>query len=237
MMIRLAICDDERDMCAYLHSFSLDWFADNDTDASVTEFYDGDTLVSYYENGGEDFDIVLLDIKMKNLNGMSAAKEIRRLGSKALIVFITSSIEYVFRGYEVKAFRYILKNELKTSFERILRDCIEELKADDRPVFSFKSDRDNYCIELQDILYFESERRVIKVYTKTETISFYDKLSSVEDRLKDSDFVRIHQSFLVNAKWIKNISGLTLTLKDGKELPISKSKLKKSKEAFLWSLR
>ncbi|MCQ2463632.1 MAG: LytTR family DNA-binding domain-containing protein [Clostridia bacterium] len=236
-MIKLAVCDDEKEMCEYLHSFSLDWFADHDIDACVTEFYDGDSLVSHYEQKKEDFDIVLLDIKMKNLNGMSAAKEIRRLGSKSLIVFITSSIEYVFRGYEVKAFRYILKNELKTSFERILRDCVQELKAENRPVFAFKCDREDYCFELQDILYFESERRIIKVYTENDEVSFYDKLSSVEDKLKDSDFVRIHQSFLVNAKRIKNISGLTLTLQNGKELPISKSKLKKAKEAYLWSLR
>lgn len=236
-MIKLAVCDDERRMCAYLRDSAVDCFAKNDIDASVKEFHDGDSLVHAYENEQEDFDIVFLDIKMKNMNGISAAKEIRRLGARALIVFITSSAEYVFRGYEVKAFRYILKNELATSFERILRECIAELRSDGGPVFSFSSGRDSYSLPLSDILYFESERRVVTVHTKGGSYPFYEKLSDIEAQLSGTDFARCHQSFLVNAACIKNISGLTLTLTDSTTLPISKSKLKSTKEAFLWAMR
>ena len=111
-MLSVAICDDEPAVCREIEELLAGQLVRADLDGNTRVFSDGESLVRAYERGEADFQIVFLDIKMQAMNGISAAREIRRYDEKVLIVFITSSAEYVFRGYEVKAFRYILKTEL-----------------------------------------------------------------------------------------------------------------------------
>ena len=108
-MLSVAICDDEPAVCREIEELLAGQLVRADLDGNTRVFPDGESLVRAYERGEADFQIVFLDIKMQAMNGISAAREIRRYDEKVLIVFITSSAEYVFRGYEVKAFRYILK--------------------------------------------------------------------------------------------------------------------------------
>lgn len=218
-MLSVAICDDEPAVCR-----------------EIEELLAGQ-LVRAYERGEADFQIVFLDIKMQAMNGISAAREIRSYDEKVLIVFITSSAEYVFRGYEVKAFRYILKTELHQAFRKIFEECMEELRADSLRRFSFRLGADTVTLDLRDILYFESNRRQITVHVKTEQYTFYGKLDDIEQELKGQDFVRCHQSFLVNAKQIKIVGGNALTLLSGETLPVSKSRREAVRDASLWAMR
>lgn len=235
-MLRIAICDDEKIMCDTVETAAMNFFAKVDMNADITVFNDGDKIISAYENGSV-FDIILLDIKMKNVNGISAAKVIRTFDEKALIVFITSSAEYVFRGYEVKAFRYILKTELSHSFNGIMKDCVDELTNKNQAVFGFVCGTESHRVPLGEILYFESDKRRVNVKTKSGEYSFYDKLDKIESELCDKDFVRIHQSFFVNAKMIKSVGNGEVVMTDGSILPVSRAKQKSTKDAFIWAMR
>ena len=137
-MLSVAICDDEPAVCREIEELLAGQLVRADLDGNTRVFSDGESLVRAYERGEADFQIVFLDIKMQAMNGISAAREIRRYDEKVLIVFITSSAEYVFRGYEVKAFRYILKTELHQAFRKIFEECMEELRADSLRRFSFR---------------------------------------------------------------------------------------------------
>ena len=96
-MLQIAICDDEKFMRDALFSMSRDLLAQAGEDAQILLFADGESLCRSCEEG-TPFDLILLDIKMDGIDGMAAAKRIRACNSKALIVFITSSAEYVFHG-------------------------------------------------------------------------------------------------------------------------------------------
>ena len=174
---------------------------------------------------------------MKTLNGVECAKLLRDIGVNSLIVFITSSAEYVFSGYEVKAFRYILKTDLVNAFSRVFGECLLELKKLNTSFFTVKTSSSVKNIPLSDILYFESNKRLLNIHTKNEVISFYEKLDNVEDELKEKDFIRTHQSYLVNAQKIKSVSKDSALLVNGFSLPVSKSKATKVKDAYLWSKR
>lgn len=236
-MLSVAICDDEPAVCREIEELLAGQLVRADLDGNTRVFSDGESLVRAYERGEADFQIVFLDIKMQAMNGISAAREIRRYDEKVLIVFITSSAEYVFRGYEVKAFRYILKTELHQAFRKIFEECMEELRADSLRRFSFRLGADTVTLDLWDILYFESNRRQITVHVKTEQYTFYGKLDDIEQELKGQDFVRCHQSFLVNAKQIKIVGGNALTLLSGETLPVSKSRREAVRDASLWAMR
>ena len=174
---------------------------------------------------------------MDGIDGMAAAKRIRACNSKALIVFITSSAEYVFHGYEVRAFRYILKPELSHSFPLVFREVLEELLHKQEERFCFQFDGETIALPLCDIRYFESDRRILLIHTAQQAYKTYRKLDEVEQALKKKDFVRCHQSFLVNAHGIQKVGATALTLKTGEIIPVSKRRYRETNEAFLWSLR
>lgn len=236
-MLTIAICDDEKKICDYIENRTTEFLAKNDLEAEVSVFYDGSELLKKCENNTQHFDIIFLDIKMKTLNGVECAKLLRDIGVNSLIVFITSSAEYVFSGYEVKAFRYILKTDLANAFSRVFSECLLELKKLNTSFFTVKTSSNVKNIPLSDILYFESNKRLLNIHTKNEVISFYEKLDNVENELKEKDFIRTHQSYLVNAQKIKSVSKDLVLLINGFSLPVSKSKATKVKDAYLWSKR
>ena len=236
-MLTIAICDDEKKICDYIENRTTEFLAKNDLEAEVSVFYDGSELLKSCEGNKQTFDIIFLDIKMKTLNGVECAKLLRDIGVNTRIVFITSSAEYVFSGYEVKAFRYILKTDLVNAFSRVFSECLLELKKLDTSFFTVKTSSSVKNIPLSDILYFESNKRLLNIHTKNELVSFYEKLDNVENELKEKDFIRIHQSFLVNAQKIKSVSKDAVLLSNDFSLPVSKSKATKVKEAYLWSKR
>ena len=92
-------------------------------------------------------------------------------------------------------------------------------------------------IPLSDILYFESNKRVLIVHTKNDEYSFYGKLDQVEKELDGKDFIRTHQSYFVNARKIKSVSKDSAELQNGEILPVSKSKASAVKNAYLWAKR
>ena len=237
-MLNIAVCDDERAVCEYLKTSILDLLAEADLDGRVTVFGDGAPLCEAYEAGNGDFDLILLDVTMKTCDGLTAAKRIRAVDRDVMIVFVTASAEYVFSGYEVRAFRYLLKPELVNGFAGVFRDCLRELTKSDEVRFSFQTGAETKSVPARDVLYFESDRRkVLLRCTGGREYSFYDKLDNVEQTLKKHDFVRCHQSFLVNARRIESIRQGELRLTDGTALPVSKHRAKETNEAFLWAMR
>ena len=92
-------------------------------------------------------------------------------------------------------------------------------------------------MRLADILYFESDRRQITLYTKQGACTYYEKLDTIEKQLCTKDFVRCHQSFLVNAKEIRTVKADVLTLLNGDTLPVSKSRRESVRKASLWAMR
>lgn len=237
-MISVAVCDDEKRICDWLTAAVRDAFALYDLEGSVTVFNDGKPLADAYIRGEAHFDIILLDITMKNCDGMTAAKIIREYDSGVMIVFVTASAEYVFTGYEVRAFRYILKPELTHGFAGVFRECLDALTKSDEKRFTFQSGSETFTVPLADILYFESDKRKIVLYSHSgKTYSFYKKLDEVEQELSKNDFVRCHQSYLVNAKKISSFKGSELMLVSGTAIPVSKHRSAKTNEAFLWAMR
>ena len=236
-MLSIAICDDEKTICSYIEKRTMDCLAKADEEADVQVFYDGAELFEKCRENPSVFDIIFLDIKMKTINGVECAKLLRETGVQSLIVFVTSSAEYVFSGYEVKAFRYILKTDLVNAFDRIFGECLNELRKSTEDFFTVKTASEVRNIPLNDILYFESNRRVLVIHTRKGEITFYGKLDDIQKELDQKDFIRTHQSFLINALKIKSVKKDSVELLNGVVLPVSKSRATSVKEAYLWSKR
>ena len=105
-MINIAIVEDEAMYAKQLQEFLLQYQKENGEVFNITVYSDGDQIVHKYKS---QFDIILMDVEMKFMDGMSAAEEIRKADTEVVIIFITNMAQYAIKGYEVDALDFILK--------------------------------------------------------------------------------------------------------------------------------
>lgn len=233
--MRIIICDDESKYRQLLHEKILqDSFA-CDYDVEISEYEGGDSLLAALENG-VSADVYFLDIQMENGtdDGIRVAKELRKKGDKGLIVYVTSFIDYVQTGYEVKAFRYLLKRQIQERLTRVLADVRGELFRED--AFCFQTKGETIRVNRREILYFESDKRQLQLVTESETYLFYGKLEEAEGKLGEG-FLRCHRSFLVNMEHIRKHSVEEIVLQNGKVIPVSRSYAKEVKRKLMLELK
>lgn len=218
--MRIALCDDELGYRRILHEKILQDSICHDYEAEVTEYESGTALLEAIE-GGLCADVFFLDIQMEQGgdDGIRVGRELRRRGEGGLIVYITGFIDYVQTGYEVKAFRYLLKSQIEDKLSRVLADIRQELSCD---LFCFQAGGETVYVDKGKILYMESHVRVLRLVTTEGEYSFYDSMDHAESELGEQ-FLRCHRSYLVNIRKIRKYSVSQIELEAGILIPISRS--------------
>lgn len=222
-MLKIAICDDEQPIREYLKKLT-----EKCTDAEVGVFACGEELLA----DQTEFDVVLLDISLNQekdtsvLNGMDVAKKIREK-TDTIIIFVTAIKEYVFEGYDVGAFHYLLKPVDEQKFREVMDKAITQIrrKKNAEPLI-IKIDGYFIRIPLNNIIYAENAARKIILHTKNmkeETYSFYGKMEVLEGKL-GNDFFRSHRGFLVNLQEIARYDYTSIEMKNGENVFLSKQK-------------
>ncbi len=217
----IAICDDEQEIRSSIEG-NIRLLYEN---ADIIQFEDGTTLVEY----GGSFDILFLDIQMEGMSGMEAARELRRRGCKATIIFVTAIEEYVFEAFDVGAFHYIVKPFDKAKFFEILRKAVAEREsinakeAKDEPSIAIKTGSTTKKIYLYKIIYLEVFNRKVIIHKADGDVEFYGKLIELEYRLSE-DFVRCHRAYIVNLRYVLKYTANSITLENGTEILLSKQK-------------
>lgn len=218
--MHIAICDDESIFREHLRKLLINYSFRENIDIHISEYVNGEALLNAVRSHDME-DILFLDIRMDGTDGMETARLLREQGCKCLIVFLTSLTEYVQKGYEVKAFRYLLKEQVANELDKVMDACRQELGAEE--YFSFSYERCGYRVPRQDILYFESRKRLIVLHGRSGTYQFYQKLDVLENQLEGGGFLRCHKSFLVQERYVRSWKENALWLEDGTELPISRT--------------
>lgn len=208
---RIAVCDDERIFIDKIGQILLD--------CEVHGFTDSRQLLQAVE-GGEGYDVIFLDIAMPGLDGIGLAREIRETDEDVIIVFVTSRVEFMQTGYEVRAFRYLLKDQLEYGLPAIWSDIEKELADRRDQYFVFEFNRQSYRYACREIIYFESSLRRILLHTKSGTAVLYGSLDEIE--AAHPAFVRIHKSYLVNPRHIRALSAGNVVTVEGETLPVSR---------------
>ena len=105
-MISIATCEDEKEIQDTIEDYLNNILKNTNIEYEIQKYNSGESLL---ESNLKDIDILLLDIQMDQINGMDTARKIRKVDNNMEIIFITSLIDYVQEGYEVRAYRYLLK--------------------------------------------------------------------------------------------------------------------------------
>lgn len=236
-MLRVIICDDDNEDLNNLKSLVRDILGKMEEKAKIHTFTNAEDISDQLLSS---CDIALLDINYSNalFNGMDLARRLRRIRKDAIIIFVTNYPEYAIEGYEVEAFRYILKRDLEREFHSIFRKAIELINSM-RKTIKIRVDGEIIDLNLDDILFWEVQQHYITVHVKKDTngrivkYSFYAPLSEYEKILETRGFLRIHKSYLVNMKHICKLQCREAVLDNGTTLRVGEKKYSEIKEKYM----
>lgn len=158
-MIKIAVVEDEIEMTNQLLKYVKQFFNENDLDYSVATYNNAIKLLDNYDFS---FDLILMDINMPLLDGMSASKKLREIDSEVTLIFITSLAQYAINGYEVNAFDFVLKPISYYNFALKLTRAIDKLSIEDAKTLVINNKNSIKKIKVRNIYYIEvNEHKLI----------------------------------------------------------------------------
>lgn len=235
MQISVLVCDDDKkfvqDMVELLRALTENY------SIKITGCSQPEKLTDKFLS---DFQIMFLDIDMGDYNGIEIARRVRKLKLDTVLIFVTHYMEYSPEGYEVNAFRYLLKENIKDKLPNYLKEAIREVQSHaDSLMFTINGEQ--CVIKYNDILYLESRKRLIYLHLadeQKEDRCFYSIMDELEEQLTSAGFLRVHKSYLVNMRYIEKLNYNKLLLVNGKELPVSPRRYSEVKAQHLhWRSR
>lgn len=229
MKYRIAICDDEQNQIEYITSIVASWSAHEGHGCEIRTFASAEAFLFEYEED-KAYDILLLDVEMKNINGIELAKRMRKDNNRAEIIFITSHFEFVGEGYEVDALHYLIKPISAEKLTQVLTKAAEKISVEP-PSVVISCEGETVKLYEADIRYVESFLHYIVIHTKDKEYKIKENISVFENRVSD-DFYRIHRSYLVSLKHITRISRTSVNI-GNTELPLSRGKYDDINRAFI----
>lgn len=228
--MNIIICDDCYEDRTFLNNLLREYEKSSTEHFNITEYASGTGLCKDKEVLS-NCQIVFLDINMEDQDGLKTAIKIKELYSDIYIVLVTAYMSYSLEGYKVKASRFLLKDDLEHTIKECMDSLIGELHKKDCYVeFSFVEGQ--VRLQTDDIIYIETSKHKNVFYTKKQAYTIYKKMDEIEDELAGGGFVRVHQSFLVNMRYIEKISSYVLRLITGKEISVPKSRYQEVKRAY-----
>jgi len=219
-MFQLAIVEDEDSYAAQLVEYIDKYQAESGNYFKVTRFTDGDEITNGYKG---QFDIILMDIEMKLMDGMTAAEEIRKLDNDVIIMFITNMTNYAIRGYQVDALDYVLKPVSYFAFSQKLGRAISRIKKAPSKIISVDMPSGVKKLEIDNIFYIESEGHNLNFYTTSGEFTIRAKMGDFEEQLSPYNFFRSNKGYLVNLKYVDGVENGSCIIA-GKKLLISRAR-------------
>lgn len=235
-MFRIAICDDESLFAEELKELLSDYMMQKGLVFEIDIYDSGEALI---ELGIEviKYNAVFLDINMEKVDGIRTAEKIREVSREVFIVFVTAYVNYSLEGYRLNVVRYLLKGNV--NFPSTVNECVDALLdklnySVEKRMFDFQEGTKE--ISLERLLYIESNLHKLEFHIMEDDMkvyTMYETLNALEKKMVANGFIRIHQSYLVNIKYIKNVVRYRAVLTNGIELIIPKARYTYVQEQFI----
>lgn len=227
-MIRIAIVEDDAGYMGTLQDYLKRYEADHDVSLEVRCFTDGDEIVDGYRAG---FDIILMDVEMRFMDGMTAAREIRKVDPQVVIIFITNMTQYAIQGYAVDALDYVLKPVSYFAFSQRLERAITRLKNREREYIAVPVKGGVRKLDTAEIYYVESRDHDLTFHTRSGSFHVGMTMRQAEEQLTGAHFFRGNNSYLINLEHVDGIQDGCAVVR-GELLKLSRPR----KNAFLEAL-
>lgn len=228
-MFSVAVCDDEILECCNMAATIGKLLDRMKIPCTITRFYSGRELL----DAGEAFDIIFLDILMRGLDGMETARKWREQMADRLLVFVSSSRDYVFDAYDVEAFQYLVKPVDEGKLERVLARAVEKGQQSSGDYLLISRDRQWRKFLLDQIWYFEIRGRQMDLHGADQIFTYYGQMEDLERQLQGKTFFRCHKGYLINLKHVETYSRQEAVLDSGERIPIARRRYEIFCQEFL----
>ena len=228
-MIKIAIVEDDINYSSQLTEYLGRYEADFGERFDISTYFDGDAIVEDYHS---QFDIILMDVEMRFMDGMSAAEEIRRSDKEVVIIFITNMPQYAIRGYAVEALDYILKPVSYFAFSQRLSRAISRMKKREQRSVIIPVKGGTVRVEASSIQYIESQGHSIIYHTSGGDYVSSGTMKDSEEALRELHFFRGSKWYLINLQQVEGLDDDIAKLKGGKTVALSRGRKKEFMEAL-----
>ncbi len=217
-MLSIAVCDDEIIECCNMARKIKEILEEMKISCIIRQFGNGRELLQ----APESFDIVFLDIMMHGMDGMETAQIFREKAYDKILIFVSSSREYVFEAYDVEAFQYLLKPVDNRKLKNVLKKAVLKTKSRLEEFIIVSKERQKKKLFLDDIYYFEIKGRIVNVHGIEGIFAYYEQIGGLEDKLRNKGFFRCHKSYLINLKYVDVYNRQEVILENGEKIMIAK---------------
>ena len=228
MKVRISICDDERELRHALKQTVEIEMQLKGVGYEIEECSSGEELLRNCHDRKPD--VLFLDIEMGRMNGMETARELRKMCKDTVIIFVTAYADYVFQGYDVHAFHYILKPYKEEKVKEVLATALAEADSLESRYYVIEQKSGTMRLCLNDVIYFQSDRKKIRAVLRSGEEEFYGRLSDVAAELPGY-FARSHNRYLVNLNYVTKLESAMCICAE-EEIPISRGYRQELSVAF-----
>lgn len=211
MKVNFAICDDSVVDSNYVKELVTQWANDKKYQVNIDIFSSAEAFIFHYVENKE-YDVLLLDIEMENMDGVTLARQIRKSNKSVQIVFITGYSDYIAEGYDVEALHYLMKPLKKEKLYDVLDRAVNKIVQNEKHLVLNTFD-EMIRIPLHEIIYIDVDRNYVTVHSNKD-YTVKKTLAEIEKEL-DERFFRIGRSAIINLKYITRVTKTDVYLNNG----------------------
>lgn len=230
--MRIAICEDNPEHAEILKTMIQKWAATENNQVGIDSYKTAEEFLFHWLDK-VDYDLAFLDIQMAAMSGLELARTIRRQNKTILLVFTTGLKDYVLKGYEVRAYRYLLKPLKERDVVSTLRSAKAEIESSRSDAIVFPVGKAILRICKKDIYYVEMDDHYIVLHTTQENIRCKQKFSEIEPLFPEPQFCKCHRSFIVNLYHTGKLTRKEVQIDNGDVLPVSRARWTAFNECFI----
>ena len=232
-MLSIAVCDDEVIECCKIAGKIKELLKEMKIPCMIQQFFSGRELLQ----SSDQFDIIFLDIIMRDLDGIQTAQIFREKAFDKMLIFISSSREYVFDTYDVEAFWYLLKPIDEKKLKRVLQKAVRKTENHSQEFIIVTKERQKRKVFLDNVYYFEIKGRQIDIHETNSVFTYYEQIGVLENNLQGKGFFRCHKSYLVNLKHVDLYNRQEVMLDNGEKIVIAKRRYEEFCQEILAYMR
>ena len=229
-VIKIAICDDEEKAVALHERIVKSCLQSQGIGYEITTYTQSRNLLYDITDDGFFYDLILLDIEMPGISGMEIPQQLKGFLPNVKIIFVTSHTEYAIDAFELSIFRYVPKNNLEVKLAAAVTDAAKLIELEAGQEYTIQTASRMEKIPYKDIFYIQRDGKNASIISSVGIAKVRKSLQQVFDELNTPVFIFIDRGCFVNIIQIMKISDGMVVLKNGEQLPISRSHLQEVKQ-------
>lgn len=229
-MVRIAICDDDKTAVSLHENIVKQSLQECSIGYEITTYTQSSNLIYDIVDDSFFYDLILLDIEMPEVSGMEIAEKIKLCLPNIKIIFVTSHTEYAIDAYELSIFRYVPKSGLEKRLPLAIVDAAKLIELEVGQEYTIETNSRMERIPFRDIFYVQRDGKNASIVSNTGVSKVRKSLQQVYNELDPQEFIFIDRGYIVNIIQIMKINNGMALLKNGEQLPISRSHLQEVKQ-------